>query len=148
MKVDHRNEMETAADLIHGAAIRLLRYVRREDSTFGLSAPQLSALSVLVFGGPQTMSALANAEQVRPPTMSRTVGELEQRKLVERVTRADDRRVSEVRVTAKGRALLEKGRRKRLARLVETMKDLKTRDLKTLRDAATILAKITDSTVG
>ncbi|MEO8115107.1 MAG: hypothetical protein ABI655_12035 [Phenylobacterium sp.] len=35
---------ETAADAIHGAAIRLLRFVRREDAAAGLSAPQLSAL--------------------------------------------------------------------------------------------------------
>ena len=54
--------LPAVADLIHGAAIRLLRFVRREDVAAGLSAPQLSALSVLVFGGPQTMSALAAAE--------------------------------------------------------------------------------------
>ena len=41
---------------------------------------KLSALSVLVFGGPRSIGALARAEQVRLPTMSRLVtmyGQLE-----------------------------------------------------------------------
>jgi len=139
---------ETVADLIHGSAIRLLRFVRREDAAAGLSAPQLSALSVLVYGGPQTMSALADAEQVRPPTMSRTVDELERLGLAQRVARPGDRRVSEVRVTKKGRAVLEEGRRKRLARLVEALATVSSQDLRTLRSAAEILVKITDSSIG
>src|SRR5476651_500796 len=86
-------DLTRVADLVHGAAIRLLRFVRREDVAAGLSAPQLSALSVLVFGGPQTMSALATAEQVRPPTMSRLVDDLERLGLAERIGKQGDRRV-------------------------------------------------------
>ena len=140
-------ELPAVADLIHGAAIRLLRYVRREDVAAGLSAPQLSALSVLVFGGPQTMSALAAAEQVRPPTMSRTVDELERKGLAERVALPGDRRVNEVRVTKAGRALLEEGRRKRLARLVKALSDVSPQELQALRSAAEVLIRVTDSTV-
>jgi hypothetical protein len=57
---------EQIADALHGAAIRLLRYVRKEDVASGITGAQLSVLSVLVFGGPQTLGALAAAEQVRP----------------------------------------------------------------------------------
>jgi hypothetical protein len=46
-------DLPRIADLIHGAAIRVLNVVRREDSAAGLSAPQLSTLSVLVFKGSQ-----------------------------------------------------------------------------------------------
>ena len=63
-----RDEAEVIADRLHSAAIHLLRRLRREDATTGLSAPRLSALSVIVFGGPLTLGELANAEQVRPPT--------------------------------------------------------------------------------
>ena len=55
------------ADRLHSVAIHLLRRLRREDTASGLSTAQLSALSVLVFVGPQTLSALAATEQVRPP---------------------------------------------------------------------------------
>jgi len=141
------NDIAAVADLIHGAAIRLLRFVRREDSAAGLSPPQLSALSVLVFGGSKTMTALAAAEQVRPPTMSRTVDELERCGLAERIARKDDRRVSEVRVTKAGRSLLEQGRRKRLARLAEILAGASRQELRTLRSASEILVRITGSTI-
>ena len=48
------------ADRLHSAAIHLLRRLRREDDASGLPAPQLSALSVIVFGGPITLGALAD----------------------------------------------------------------------------------------
>jgi DNA-binding MarR family transcriptional regulator len=136
-----------AADQIHGAAIRLLRFVRKEDVAAGLSAPQLSALSVLVFGGFQTMGALAAAEQVSMPTMSRTVTELERERLAERRSRANDRRVIEVRVTDAGRRLLEKGRRRRLARLVGALGDASDPEVRTLLDAAAIIARVTNSSI-
>jgi DNA-binding MarR family transcriptional regulator len=138
-------ELMQIADLVHGAAIRLLRLVRREDSAAGLSAPQLSALSVLVFGGSQPISALAAAEQVRAPTMSRLVDDLEQLGLAERVAQPGDRRVNLVRVTAAGRTLLEAGRRKRLARLVDLLACTTRGERRALRSAALTLGRLTDS---
>src|SRR3954464_7525598 len=84
------------ADRLHSAAIHLLRRLRREDDASGLPAPQLSALSVIVFGGPLTLGDLARAEQVRPPTITRLIGELEQQGLVEREVDGADRRVVRV----------------------------------------------------
>lgn len=124
------------ADRIHSAAIRLLRYVRRADIAAGISAPQLSALSVLVFSGPQTMTQLASAEQVRLPTISKLVTDLESNALVVRRADPDDRRVSRVFPTKKGRALLEESRRRRLARLVESLSRLSKAQLTTLAAAA------------
>src|SRR5262245_35779342 len=93
------------ADRLHSAAIHLLRRVRREDTASGLPAPQLSALSVLVFRGALTLGALADAEQVRPPTMTRVVAALSAAGLVEREVKADDRRVALIRATARGQAV-------------------------------------------
>src|ERR1041385_4464536 len=95
------------ADRLHSAAIHLLRSLRAEDRSSGLSGPRLSALSVIVFGGPIAMSALAAAEQVRPPTITKLVAELERLGLVERTRDAADHRGIQVRATAKGRRLLE-----------------------------------------
>src|SRR5229473_2111765 len=72
------------ADRLHSAAIHLLRRLRRQDDASGLTAPRLSALSVIVFSGPLTLGALATAEQVRPPTMTRLVAALEEAGLVVR----------------------------------------------------------------
>ena len=54
------------ADRLHSAAIHLLRRLRVEDEALGISAPRLSALSVLVFAGPRRVGELAEAEQVEP----------------------------------------------------------------------------------
>src|SRR5438876_11141187 len=91
-----------AADRFHSAAIHALRHVRREDPVTGVPAARLSALSVLVFGGPRTLGELATAEQVRPPTMTRIVQALERDGLVQRDEDPDDGRINRIRATAKG----------------------------------------------
>src|SRR3954447_16926011 len=90
---------ERVAERLHSASIHLLRRVRRRDDESGVTAPHLSALSVLVFGGgARTLGELAAAEQVTPPSMTRIVRNLEAEGLVERRADATDRRI--VRVTA------------------------------------------------
>ena len=80
------------ADRLHSAAIHLLRRIRKVDEASGLSAARLSALSVLVFGGATTVGALARAEQVSAPTMSRLVSGLERDGFVVREAAEDDAR--------------------------------------------------------
>ena len=133
---------EQIADALHGAAIRLLRYVRKEDAASGVTGAQLSVLSVLVFGGPQTLGSLAAAEQVRPPTMSQMAAALEERGLA--IRRPLDRRSIEVSVTEKGRRLLEAGRTRRLARLSEALSALKPDELQCLAKAARLMAAVTE----
>jgi hypothetical protein len=53
-----------AADRLHSAAIHLLRRLRMRDYELGIGPAQLSALSVLVFAGPQSLASLAEVEQV------------------------------------------------------------------------------------
>lgn len=136
---------EQVADMLHGAAIRLLRYVRREDEASGVTGAQLSVLSVLAYGGPQTLGALAAAEQVKPPTMSQLVSTLEQLGLVQR--RPLDRRSIEVSVTRKGRLLLEAGRKRRLARLTKAIDALPAEQIDRLGQAAGLIVAITDATI-
>src|SRR5258707_14604829 len=78
-----------AADRLHSAAIHLLRRLRGGDPESGVGPAQLSALSVLVFGGPRSLGELADAEQVRPPTMSRIVAGLGRGGLVGRQAAGD-----------------------------------------------------------
>lgn len=133
---------EQVADQLHAAAIRLLRYVRKEDVASGVTGAQLSVLSVLAFGGPQTLGALATAEQVKPPTMSQLVSELERLELV--VRKPIDRRSSEISLTRKGRALMEAGRRRRLARLTKAIAGLPPEQIDRLAQAAGLMVAITD----
>ena len=134
-----RDEAEVIADRLHSAAIHLLRRLRREDATTGLSAPRLSALSVIVFGGPLTLGELANAEQVRPPTMTRLVSALEDQGLVTREADADDKRLTRIRATQRGRALLFRGRARRVAALTAEVRGLEPGERAELSRALAIL---------
>src|SRR2546423_290081 len=89
------------ADRLHSAAIHLLRRARRTDPLTGVSAAQLSALSVLM-AGPKTLGELAAAEQVRAPTMSRLVTEMERTGVARKLVDRHDARVLRIRATAKG----------------------------------------------
>jgi len=129
------------ADRLHSAAIHLLRRLRREDDASGLPAPALSALSVIVFGGPITLGALAAAEQVRPPTITKLVAALEEDGLVAREADAHDRRVVRVRATARGTRLLHDGRRRRVASLAASLAELPAKERDALARAIPILEK-------
>lgn len=127
------------ADRLHSAAIHLLRRLRVEDAAAGLTAPRLSALSVIVFRGPLTLGALAAAEQVRPPTITRLVQQLEREGLVERLPDQTDRRVTRVRASTRGRRLLEEGRARRVERLAADLAVLPAADRRLLARAAEVL---------
>jgi DNA-binding MarR family transcriptional regulator len=137
------HKTEETADRIHSAAIRLLRFVRKEDAASDLPAAQLSALSVLVFAGPQTLGALAEVEQVKPPTMSQLVAEMERKGLVVRAP--VDRRSIRISATEKGRRLMETGRKRRLTRLANALSRLPASKLRVLHEAAEIILTATES---
>ena len=129
------------ADRLHSAAIHLLRRVRRTDALTGVPAAQLSALSVLM-GGPRTLGELASAEQVRPPTMSKLVSEMERAALVRRAGDTDDARVVRVEMTAKGRRLLAKGRELRIADIERRIRRLPPGDAGTVAEAVGIVERM------
>ena len=89
----------------------------------------LSALSVLVFGGPKTLGELAAAEQVKPPTMSRIVAGLVRSRLVHVDRRPEDARRMHIRPTKKGIKLLQKGRQLRIDYLASRLERLSTEEL-------------------
>jgi DNA-binding MarR family transcriptional regulator len=130
-----------AADRFHSAAIHALRHVRREDPAAGVPPAQLSALSVLVFGGPRTLGELAAAEQVRPPTMTRIVQSLEAAALLRRVRDPNDRRVHRLHATAKGRRVMQRGRERRVASLAALLGRLSGAEIARVADAADLVER-------
>jgi DNA-binding MarR family transcriptional regulator len=115
--------------------------VRREDSATGVPPAQLSALSVLVFGGPRTLGELAAAERVRPPTMTRIVQGLEADGLVRRTRDPDDRRVQRLHATAKGRRVMHRGRERRVANLASLLGRLSRDELGRVHEAAELVER-------
>ena len=129
------------ADRLHSAAIHLLRRIRKVDEASELTAARLSALSVLVFGGPATLGELARAEQVAAPTMSRLVHGLERDGLVRLGPHESDARAVRIRATAKGRRILVRARERRVAELVSLLEGVPENELRTLGEAAAIVER-------
>lgn len=124
--------MEAVADRLHSAALHLLRRLRTEDDALGISPPRLSALSVVVFAGPLQIGALAAAEGVAAPTMTRLVDGLERDGLVTRGPDPLDGRGVVVRATAKGTRILQRGRARRVETLARGLRTLEPAELDAL----------------
>ena len=140
-KKESRQEAAEVADRLHSAAIHLLRRLRVRDLASGIGPAQLSALSVLVFGGPRSLGELAEAEQVRPPTMSRIVTGLERDGLVRRHVTEDKRRVRPA-ATSKGTKMLWEGRKRRVESLAAAVDSLNEAEVRHLAELTQVLQKV------
>ena len=129
------------ADRLHSAAIHLLRRARRTDPLTGVSAAQLSALSVLM-SGPKTLGELAAAEQVRAPTMSRLVSEMERTGAARKVVDRHDARVLRIHATAKGLRALERGRAMRITGIERLLAGRSASERATVERAVTLLEEM------
>ena len=135
------NKVEELADRLHSTAIHLLRQARVQDTATGLAPARLSALSVLVFGGPMSLNKLATAEQVRPPTMSRIIDALESAELVRRTVDQQDRRAVVLEATEKGTAILWRGRKRRIKFLAKHLSRLSEEERKKIDEAIKAIQK-------
>jgi DNA-binding MarR family transcriptional regulator len=133
---------DALADMLHRGAIGLLRAIKVADQETGISPPRLSALSVLVFGGPQSLASLAQAEGVKPPTMSTLVAELEKSGLVGKSHDQRDRRGLIIAATAKGKKIMLQGRNRRLVLLEDRLADLSRAEITLLEEAAPLLLRL------
>ena len=139
VSAEHERARLDAADRLHSAAIHLLRHAARQDAYSGQGPARLSALSVLVFGGAKTLGELAEAERVKPPTMSRIVAALKRAGLVRIDADRQDARRIHVSVTPKGESLLQQARERRIQSLAHTFKGLDRVELELLREAARLV---------
>lgn len=131
------------ADRLHSAALHLLRRLRTEDDALGISPPRLSALSVVVYAGPIGIGALATAEGVAAPTMTRLVDGLERDGLVRRRRDPGDARGVLVEATAAGRRVLAKGRQQRVRTLAEGLTTLSQAELSEIGRGAELIERVT-----
>jgi DNA-binding MarR family transcriptional regulator len=132
---------EDLAPRLHSAVLHLLRRLAREDRATGQSPARLSALSVLVFGGPRPIGRLARDEGVSAPTMTRLVAALEGDGLVTRTPDPADRRSQLVAATEHGREILVAGRARRVAALERLLERVPPRDRRALEAAVAVIEK-------
>jgi DNA-binding MarR family transcriptional regulator len=134
------DELHETANLLHSATLRLLRMARSADVEMDLDGPRASLLSVLVFGGPQPVTRLAQLEQVSPPAITKLVTALERAGLALRERDPGDRRMVLVAATPAGRRLLERGRAARVKAVASLLQGTSPPELAALRHAANLIA--------
>jgi DNA-binding MarR family transcriptional regulator len=146
---EHRSDAGLATALRISVS-RLARRLRVERTVPGLAEPdlsetQLAALAALDRHGAMTPGELAEHEKVQPPSMTRVISVLVDAGLVRREPHPSDRRQVVLTSTSAGSELVNKARRRRDAWLAKRLTDLTPAERATLRAAAPILEKLSQS---
>jgi DNA-binding MarR family transcriptional regulator len=123
---------------------RLYDLVRRHSPQLTTTLTQNSVLATLVTDGPQRMSALAEREGVRLPTMTNVVGRLERAGYLRRESDPDDRRVVMVSATPQARRDVARVRKAREAFLHERLARLSAKDQESISRALPALERLLD----
>jgi DNA-binding MarR family transcriptional regulator len=135
-------DLEAAARALNSGAIHLLRSLGAVDRLAGLTPARLSALSVIVFGGPQSLGALAAAEGVAGPTMTRIVDGLVAAGLAERRPDPRDGRAVAIAPTAAGESLMHTAADRRIAAIASAISGLPAADRRRIVAAAGLLDRL------
>lgn len=139
-----RPDLRKTASYLTSGAIHLLRGMRAVDRKAGLTPARLSALSVLVFGGPQPLGRLARVEDVAGPTMTRIVDGLETLGLARREDHPDSARITMVVATDEGMALMEAARNRRVEAIVTALRSLSAEERTAIVAAAPALVRLAE----
>src|SRR5271166_751340 len=129
---------------------RLARRLRAQRTLAGLteavlSETQLAALSALEVHHAMTPGELAEHEKVQPPSMTRVIAVLTERKLGVKSAHPTDGRQVILTVTEEGRAVVQRVRRRKDAWLAQRLAELTATERATLRAAVPILEKLSQS---
>jgi len=118
---------------VHEAFSRLARRLRALELPYGLTNERLSTLASVTADEPISISALAEAEIVSLPTMSRMVDALEAEGFVKRRDDKFDSRAVLVSTTAKGRRAYQRATQQSLSQLKGTLNTLAPEQLAAIR---------------
>jgi DNA-binding MarR family transcriptional regulator len=140
-------DVAEAAARLRLSATRLARRLRQEAGD-GRTPSQMSALATVHSHGPLTLGALAEREQVAPPSITKVVAKLEADGLVVRTPDPADRRFSYVEATAAGAALVEESRRRKTAWLAARIDRLPDGEQKRLIAALDVLDQLSSQEPG
>ncbi|MGI4896249.1 MAG: MarR family winged helix-turn-helix transcriptional regulator [Janthinobacterium lividum] len=136
------DEIDRLAVDLRISLLRSARRLRAMKSVDELSDSQFSVLAHLHVHGPRTPGELAEAEHVRPPSMTRTIASLVDGGFVHRSDHPDDGRLVLVGPTEAGRRTVEETRARRAAWLGQRLAALTPDERATLAGAARILAAV------
>jgi DNA-binding MarR family transcriptional regulator len=136
---------DETAELAGRLRLSITRLARqlRQTSDSDLSPTQGSVLATVGTSGPLTLGELAELERVAGPTITKVIGLLHEKGLVDKITDPADRRFVRVQLTAEGEALLERTRARKTAWLARQLQDLSPEEIESLVAATDVLEHLT-----
>ena len=139
--MNYAKGMPSDSQRLARSVVRLARRLRQERHT-ELTPTQLAVLGTVRVMGPATPSAIAARENVRPPSVTRTLNCLADDGYIVREPHPDDGRQVLVRLSDKGEVLLAEERNRRNAWLDGRLSTLTVDERATLRDASDLLERL------
>ncbi|MFI5711910.1 MarR family winged helix-turn-helix transcriptional regulator [Kribbella sp. NPDC051620] len=131
------------ASALRSSTLRLSRQIRRQRvEGHDLTANQLGVLGALGKHDAMTIGELAAHEQVKPPSMTRIVSNMEEAGLVVRRPHETDKRQIVVDLTQAAHDLIQANRRRRDEWLQTKLKKLTPEERDILRKAAPVLERL------
>jgi DNA-binding MarR family transcriptional regulator len=131
------------ASALRSSTLRLSRQIRRQRvEGHDLTANQLGVIGALGKHDAMTIGELAAHEQVKPPSMTRIVSNMEEAGLVVRRPHETDKRQIVVELTQAAHDLLHANRRRRDEWLQKKLKNLTPEERDILRKAAPVLERL------
>src|SRR3954447_1867877 len=134
------DETELAARL-RLVLVPLVRQLRSQNGP-ELTAGRASALASIANHGPLTVGELAERERVSSPMITKMAKSLEELGLVTRTASEQDRRVTQLAVTAEGRRRLEQNRTRKNAWLAQRLRTLDPEDLEALEAVLPVIERV------
>ena len=139
-QTDHQTDRH-AVDRLRVAVLRLTRLIR-QNAGGNVSPGQMAVLGALIRNGELTISEIAEAEHVQPPSASKIVTALEQNGYVERKVDPNDRRRTLITVSEEGHAYAESVRARGRSWLGERLDHLDDDDRDLIEQALPALERL------
>ena len=136
--------MNAPDDELRLLLLKVARRIRNNRSG-NVSDSQLSVLFQLDEHGERTPGELAERDHLSPPSMNRTLNNLEEAGFIERTRSTDDARRVNVSLTSAGRSLISETRRLRTAWFSRQLAELTPEERAALESATPALRRISES---
>jgi DNA-binding MarR family transcriptional regulator len=132
------------AAALRPSLLRLTRILRNQRVDMSVTLTQLSAMGTLRKKGPMSAGDLAACERVQPPSMTKVLASLEEKRLVVREAHPTDKRQAIIVLTPAGVDLLDSERRQRDAWLSQRVDRLTAAERAALSEVIPVLDKLAE----
>ena len=142
--VSRKDLLSETVQLLHQMFQSMDLFSRRMLRDFGVTSPQLWALRTIDAAGVLSMSDVAQGMHLHLSTVTGIVDRLESSKLVTRERSTADGRVKELRLTAKGRAILARAPEPPRSKAARRLGRLRPAELRQVHASLRILTEAMD----